>query len=288
MTNGVLPPDNDDHIKNISNPEANKFCPNGKSLIKFAGRDWWINYHWSKETGPFAWGGDNPKEPVFGTIFDPKIIDAGPDFVRLWTKQPDTSRFPPPPGGKPVWRTSEIVLVDKMDYGRYLVTARADNGSFSDFDPQTVFGLFSYQHSNAPSGANVHREMDLLEVLRGSNSNAQFTLQPWDHNPHPWDPFTLPANTPVVTLILHWYQDPAYRMRALMYLFIGDYTLENHPEWSQAFRSWDPHNFGDLVPEWTQTSCVRFHMNLWLMHGIKPSSGREQSVTITRFQKGGA
>jgi hypothetical protein len=283
MTSGVLPPDNDDHIKNISNKEANKFCPNGNPLIKFAGRDWWINYHWSKKTGPFVWGGDNGSEPLFGTIFDPKIIEAGPDFVRLWTKRPDTSRFPV---GKPVWRTSEIVLVDKMDYGHYLVTARADNGSFSDFDKQTVFGLFSYQHSNAPSGANVHREMDLLEVLHGDKSNAQFTLQPWSHNPHPWDPFMLPANTPVVTLVLRWFEE-AGKPRVDLHLFIGDYTLKDLPGlWGQEFRAWHPSDkFGDLVPRWTPTSCVRFHMNLWLMHGKEPSSGREQSVTITRFEK---
>jgi hypothetical protein len=172
-----------------------------------------------------------------------------------------------------------------MTYGHYLVVARADNGSFSDFDKQTVFGLFGYQHSNAPSGANVHREMDLLEMLRGDDSNAQFKLQPWTHNPHPWDPFMLPANRPVVTLMLSWAETNG-KPHVNMHLFRGDYTLEDHPPWKSAFRLWHPtEKFGDLVPRWTPTSCVRFHMNLWLMHGKEPSSGREQSVTITRFEK---
>jgi hypothetical protein len=281
-----LPPDNDDNFKNdLRNPAAVKICPNQNPLIRFADHDWWINYHWSKATGSYVWGGKDPNEPVFGTIFDPRIIETGPDFVRLWTRQPDPNRFPPPPGGTAVWRTSEIVLVDKMKYGHYLVTARADNGSFSDFDPQTVFGLFSYQNSTAPSGMNIHREIDLLEVLRGGGSNAQFTLQPWDYNPHPWDPFTIPPNTPVVTAVLRWVEEGG-QPSAYFHLFLGDYTLANHPPWNNAFRNWNGGNFPSLVPRWTPTSCVRFHMNLWLMHGKTPSSGREQSVTITRFQIG--
>ena len=140
-----LPPDNEnDFNNNLRNPAALAFCPNNNPLITFAGHDWWINYHWSKETGPYVWGGTDPKVPDFDTIFDPKIIEPGPDSVRLWTRRPDPIRFP---HGKPVWRTSEIVLVDKMKYGHYLVTARADNGSFSDFDPQTVLGMFSFQAS---------------------------------------------------------------------------------------------------------------------------------------------
>jgi len=45
----------------------------------------------------------------------------------------------------------------------------------------------------------------MTEVLRGARSNAQFTLQPWDHDPHPWYPFTLPAKTPVITIVTDWY-----------------------------------------------------------------------------------
>jgi hypothetical protein len=41
--------DNDDHIKNMQNSDANSYCPNGNPVLEFAGRQWWINYHWSPE-----------------------------------------------------------------------------------------------------------------------------------------------------------------------------------------------------------------------------------------------
>ena len=62
--------DNDDHIKNMQNSDANSYCPNGNPVLEFAGREWWINYHWSPESGIYA-GGD------FDSIFDPKIIERG-------------------------------------------------------------------------------------------------------------------------------------------------------------------------------------------------------------------
>ena len=123
----------------------------------------------------------------------------------------------------------------------------------------------------------------MLEVLRGDASNAQFTLQPWNYNPHPWDPFVIPPNTPVITAILRWVEENS-QPRAYFHLFLGDYTLEKHPDWDKAFRNWSADSFLNLVPRWTPTSCVRFHINLWLMHGVPPASGKEQSVTVTRFE----
>ena len=46
--------DNDDHIKNMQNTEANKYCPNGNPVLEFAGRQWWINYHWSLKDGIYT------------------------------------------------------------------------------------------------------------------------------------------------------------------------------------------------------------------------------------------
>jgi hypothetical protein len=275
MANGVLPPDNDDHFNNIYNNDANSYCPNGNPLIEFSGYKWWINYHWSQETGTYVWGDGG----TFNSIFNPKIIEQDGNNVRLWVSNPTS------PGQ--AWQTSEIVLVDKLGYGRYLVTAWADGGSFSDLDPNAVFGMFTYQYSEAPrdQGENIHREIDLLEVLRGGSSNAQFTLQPWSHVPTPWDPFTIPPNTPCITAMLSWEaHENGVVVSTTMHLYLGDYSLETLPPLESAWRIWRPaqQGFGALVPRHTDASCERFHINLWLMKGNAPA--REQSVTLTRFQ----
>jgi hypothetical protein len=275
MTNGVLPYDNDDHFANTKNPEANSYCPNNNPFITFAGRQWWINYHWSQKDGTYVYGDDGN----FQSIFNPKIIERAGDAVRLWIRRPANPNQ--------AWQTSEIVLTQKLGYGRYLVTARADVGSFSNLDPNAVFGAFTYQYSNAPpdNGLNIHRELDMLEVLRGGNSNAQFTLQPYTFQPTPWDPFTIPPTTPVITAVLDWgIYGPARGAEFALYL--GDYTLDTLPPLSNAFRSWAPRiknsKWEALIPSYTATSCPRFHINLWLMNGRAPAS--EQSVTVTRFQ----
>jgi hypothetical protein len=56
----------------------------------------------------------------FDSVFDPKIIKPTNDGVQLWIKEP---------GPYKNWQTSELVSVEKVAYGRHLVTARADCGS---------------------------------------------------------------------------------------------------------------------------------------------------------------
>jgi hypothetical protein len=271
MADGLLPADNDDHIKNMQNPEANSYCPNRNPVIKFAGYDWWTNYHWSQGQGTYVW------EP-FKSVFDPKVIQQDADGITLWIK--------PPENGQEVWKTSELVLVPKLGYGMYVVTARMNGGSFSDLDPNAVFGIFTYQFSEAPAGhgANKHREIDALEVLRGGSSNAQFTLQPFgDSPPHPWSPFMIPPNTPVITSVMLWNEEQNGVITvAHMYLFAGDHDVNNLPPWDSAIHNWKSEGFSSLIPRHTATSCERLHINLWLMHGVAPAA--EQSVKITRFQ----
>ncbi len=83
---------------------------------------------------------------------------------------------------------------------------------FASLDPNVVFGVFTYQFTEAPGseGRNVHREIDALEVLRGDNSNAQFMLQPWDNRP-PGLYFNIPEKTSKITVTLDWYWTPQSR-----------------------------------------------------------------------------
>src|SRR5882757_8585417 len=92
-------------------------------FVTFAGRQWWINYHWTRKQGTYAY------EP-FKSIFDPKIIQRTAAGIQLQIL----------PGDDPaVWRTSELVLMEKLGYGKYLITAQADRGSFSDLDANAIF-----------------------------------------------------------------------------------------------------------------------------------------------------
>jgi hypothetical protein len=131
---------------------------------------------------------------------------------------------------------------------------------------------------------NLHREIDMIEVLGAPN--AQFTLQPWDHQPTPWKQLKLPDGCQYITVVNDWWWNTdAQHISCVFMLFIGDYSLATLPPFKQAFASWEPYqekDFSKLIPVITDTSCARVHINLWLMHGQAPSG--PQSVTLTRFQ----
>jgi hypothetical protein len=257
--------------QNTNNPEATKYCPGKDPFVMFANRRWWINYHWTQNQGTYAY------EP-FKSIFDPTIIKNSADGIQLQIL----------PGDDPsVWRTSELVLMDKLGYGKYLITARADGGSFSDLDPNAIFGAFLYQYSEAPpsNGPNIHREIDFIEVLRNGVGQAQFTLQPFESNPHPVEFFKIPPGTNVITVINHWYIDPSNRRIAFFSCYSGDWSFTNPPPEDRLIAQWRPAEIPGvqpLIPDHTADSCERLHLNLWLMHGAAPSG--PQSVTVTRFE----
>ncbi|NYT77913.1 hypothetical protein H0A71_12975 [Alcaligenaceae bacterium] len=258
---------------NTNNPKATLYCPGGNPFITFAGRNWWINYHWTDGQGTYAY------EP-FKSIFDPKIIQQTARGIQLQILPNDGN-------DKSVWRTSELVLMDKLGYGKYLITAEADAGSFSDLDANAIFGAFLYQYSEAPptNGPNTHREIDFLEVLRSGVGNAQFTLQPYDSNPHPVNFFKIPPGTKAITIVNHWYVDPGFTVVSYFACYAGDWSLANLPPKQNMIAEWMPSNIPGvkpLIPDHTNTSCERLHLNLWLMHGAPPA--RPQSVTITRFE----
>jgi hypothetical protein len=268
---------------NIYNPKALQFCPNNNPLISFAGHQWWTNFHWSDATGCYVWGGDDPTQPQFGTYFDPYLAPASTDgsTATLQIQPPNTA------SGQS-WRTSELCLMDNVGYGQYLITAKADEpADFAAFDPNVVFGIFTYQFTAADSseGPNIHRELDVLEVLRrfppGDNTpgDAQFMLQPWNSEP-PGKYFIIPPNTPVITVVLSWNIDAASGKKyAYFGLWLADYDWtgisNNQPfQMLQAAGT----DFEDHIPshQWE-----RFHLNLWLMHGVPPAGSHQ--VRITRF-----
>jgi hypothetical protein len=275
-----LDQDDDPHMARdwIFNPEAIKCCPNNNPLIDFAGHQWWTNYHWSKATGPYAWGGDNPNEPVFGTVFDPYLVTHYKGTELKLAIEP-----PNPPKYKS-WRTSEVCLMDNLGYGRYLVSAGTGE-NFAGLDKNVVFGMFTYQFTAAPrsEGPNVQREIDALEVLfRGNPGDAQFMLQPWDNRP-PGLYFNIPQGIGNITVTLDWYPDPSDQEKkvATFAVYEGRYsfaTLPPPPNWLAQLKAQNM-PFANLIPS---HGWERFHFNLWLMHGQAPQ-GR-QEVVIRGFE----
>ncbi|HEY5706216.1 MAG TPA: hypothetical protein VIS96_11645 [Terrimicrobiaceae bacterium] len=264
----------------IYDPEAIKCCPNNNPLIDFAGHKWWTNYHWSKQSGPYVWGGNNPNEPVFGTVFDPYLATVWESGQIKGIKL----EIQPPNAKYTSWRTSEVVLMDNLGYGRYLVSAGTGMGTgFASLDPNVVFGVFTYQFTPAPlsDGPNVQREIDALEILsRGHPGDAQFMLQPWDNRP-PGLYFNIPQNISRITVTLDWYLGTNGQKVAKFAVYKDRYSFSNLPPVNQALAQLDATNkpFRDLIPS---HGWERFHFNLWLMHGRVPQGPQE--VVVDGFE----
>ncbi len=262
----------------IFNPQAIQCCPSNNPLIDFAGYKWWTNFHWSKESGPYVWGGKNPNEPEMGTVFDPYLVTIYKSTELELAIEPPNNKYKS-------WRTSEVCLMDNLGYGRYLASAGTGmTGGFAGLDRNVVFGMFTYQFTAAPpiEGPNVQREIDALEVLRGANSNAQFMLQPWDSRP-PGLYFNIPQGISNITVTLDWLPDakePGKKV-ATFAVYQDRYSFATLPPLEKALAKLDATNsdFKNLIPS---HGWERFHFNLWLMHGKAPQ-GR-QEVVITGFE----
>jgi hypothetical protein len=270
---------NEDNWGNTTNPEANQACPNGNPFV-LLGEDsqsrplkWWINYHWTKGSGTYAWG-----DGWLRSNFDPKqfFIQNGKEV---------TLRAFGPAQDKCI--TSELVSERLVGKGSYVVTARVDSGtrSFAQLDPNVIFGLFSYQWGQADPNEtpNIHREYDLLETVSTTwaqgpdrnSGNAQFTVQPWNKNQwHNITRFSVP-DTQYLTAWLDWSSNPpVYR------LYKGNFPYEaiKYPG-PLPFQEWTVPVGYTFKPN---IGAPRFHINLYLAQGKPPQA--EQRVTITRVQ----
>jgi hypothetical protein len=286
---------------NTTNSDANKFCPGKNPFVSFAGYTWWTNFHWSKEYGPYVYGDGG----TYSTVFDPCLVSVVDNLLILRIGPPQNWNGTCPPGPNEnnqfdytAWRTSEVCTVDKLGYGRYIVTARCAPGNWSTLDKQAVFGVFTYQYYGEDPNVepNCHRELDALEVMHDLNhddgNNAQFTIQPYQEikpDGKAMHRFKIPP-TPDgwVTIVMDWYWDDTAKKNVVeYYLYYGDFNKDNlpvdkdkHPvKWNEH---WSPNDDGldKYVPK---PACQRFHMNLWLWFG-KPPATTDLSVLVKRFQ----
>ena len=282
----------EDNWDNTQNTDANKACPNGDPFIEFGQRHedpsrkyrWWINYQWTQKSGTYAWGDGNMK-----SNFDPKQfweIVGGSVTLKAFGSAQDKCI------------TSEIVLEDILGWGRYLVTARAENGTFADLDPNSIFGLFTYQwgiaNPNDPGKDNPHREMDLLETIsstaQGRPGQAQFALQTAADNDGSIHRFRYefdgnPINPEYITAVMDWWDLGRGDRSVHFSVYNGDYSFEKLPP--VPFKQWkvgqgENPALMNKVPVHTPSSKEHFHINFYLWQGKPP--GRPQAVTLTRFE----
>ena len=120
--------------------KANFCCPANDPFVNFAGFKWWINYHWSIQSGLWA---DGP----FKTFFDPTLVTVDGNGLRLSIGKPkDRANCT----NLDAWRTAEVCTADPLGFGKYLFTASCSEASLGLLDPHVTFGAFTYQYCSRP------------------------------------------------------------------------------------------------------------------------------------------
>jgi hypothetical protein len=159
------------------------------------------------------------------------------------------------------WYSSEVTCRERMGYGEYMIRIR---GRIDSYDPQTVFGFFTWDRQNPPH----YSEMD-IEFSRWGNplrDVGQFTVQPHTEEGNAYI-FPVDLTGELTTHVILWEPDRI------------------------VFRSWHGGGTdGSLIAEWTNEGSgipvpdrCAIHFNFWLYQGKPPQSGQNQEITITEF-----
>ena len=163
------------------------------------------------------------------------------------------------------WQCAEVVSKLSFGYGTY----RFDVASGPAIDPRAVWGLFTWNNSDA---AYAHREID-IEISRWMdpyNKNTQFVVQPYQHagNMHRFD---TPTELNQSTHIFTWMPDSI--------------------RFQSAKSNVDPLKIGEPIQAWSYTGKdlpkpggeTNVRINLWLFGGNAPIEGKEVEVIAKRF-----
>ena len=275
-------------------PDGGKFCNTSNCLVDFAGYKWWTLYHYDPDHGYYYNGG-------LQTIFAPQNVSVDSEGLHLKITKQNL-------GGGSQWTGAEAVAVQNSDgtqanlgFGTYLVSMRIKSApSWSQLDPNTALGLFTFQKDKSGDENNPYREIDLAEVSRWGDpctaspswlceGNSQFAIQVWD-KPGPGDPrnvhrYTIADNVQEITLVMEW---TAAQQPVTFKQYNGRFTLETLPPTpDNVFTTAEAQN--RFIPD---SDCQRFHMNFWMGNFGKavkalnpgPSNGQSQDVVITNFQ----
>ncbi len=205
--------------------------------IAFSGRDWWVKDGAGSKVGP----GPNLFSASASNVW---VDSAG----RLHLRLRRTSAG---------WTCAEVVLFESLGFGSYRWVI---DSPVSDFDPQIVLGLFTW---NGSDPAYHNREID-VEFSRWGDSraptNAEFTVQP-SSTAGNVSRFAVPSGLGRTVHEFRW-QDASIAATSLN----GTQTLASH-------------TFTDGIP---QAGGENVRMNLWLFRGRSPKQGAE--VVVNHFE----
>jgi hypothetical protein len=195
-------------------------------------------------------------------------------------------RYGPEWEGQPVWSCAEVVLEEKLYYGKYSITVKSygfqdvdDRPADPDpwgslFDEQnTVLGIFTYDSNADWDSENPYREIDIIEVFGKVHSvpqigNAQFVVQPYNAEPENLTRVTLPRpESGLLTFEMDLQKDSvSYAVRD------GGRVVARHTYT-------DP----EYIP--VPNDSMRLHINLWVFGGPMDAKPKRVGITDLRIEK---
>jgi hypothetical protein len=215
----------------ISRPNPNQ------KVIEFAGENWIV------KSLPAPVG---PGPNLFSDSPQNVFVDASGSLHLLITNQ----------SGQ--WYSSEVISADATNHGRYTVTV----DSILQFDPNVVFGAFSWADATVPNS-----EIDLLELGQFGNpsdpNNAQNVVQP----------YTIPGNQ-----MRFFLQGTAPTVHQMTWLPDAVSFLSSDASGNILHEGFD----GGQPPP-AGSPRLNFRLNFWLFNGSPPLNGSQAEIVISGF-----
>ena len=233
------------YIADYANFRVRRIKVSGSRTIEFSG------YTWAVESSQ---GKVGPGPNYFSDSTDNVWVDAQGRLHLKLTKEADG------------WHCAEVVLTRSLGYGTYRFYL---DSPVDDFDPNVVFGIFTYDSSPAEN----HRELDIefSRWAKTSSMNSQYVIQPGSI-PQNRFRFDMPPNLRESTHSFRWENGTADFLSVPGFY---DPTADNPaPPIMQ-------HTFTSGVPS-PGAETLRF--NLWLDQGVAPTNNEPVEVVIHKFE----